>query len=289
MTALGQKTARPQSHYIPVSGREIHVVEWGQETDPCLLFWHGLARSSQEFEALAAHLSSHFRILCPDAPGRGLSQWAKDPLKEYHYDFFIEIADALLDHFQIEQIGWLGHGMGGHIGILAAGGPLQNRIRALALNDVAMVFTTDALKRVADYVEMPIAIARMEDFELIIRAIFMTCGEMEDDELRHLAQNFIRRRDDGLLTLHFDPKIAHALRDVQEDQNFWPNYEKLTCSCLVFRGEASQILSMEEALKFTQCGPKAELLTVPKAGHTPILNHSDMAVEALLKFYKTKL
>ena len=44
----------------------------GKERPPLLLM-HGLTRNSTDFEALAAHLAPHYRLIVPEQRGRGHS------------------------------------------------------------------------------------------------------------------------------------------------------------------------------------------------------------------------
>jgi pimeloyl-ACP methyl ester carboxylesterase len=40
----------------------------------------GLTRNARDFETLAAHLAPRYRVLCAEFRGRGLSQYASDPV-----------------------------------------------------------------------------------------------------------------------------------------------------------------------------------------------------------------
>ena len=66
---------------------------------PTLLMYAGQdalvrAQGSRDFAAAAPaeHLSSRYRVICPDTIGRGLSQWAQDPHNEYRLAFYARIA-----------------------------------------------------------------------------------------------------------------------------------------------------------------------------------------------------
>lgn len=61
-----------RSRYVNCLGRELHVTEWGDESAPPVIAWHGLARSGRDFDDFAAALSARWRIVCPDTLGRGL-------------------------------------------------------------------------------------------------------------------------------------------------------------------------------------------------------------------------
>ena len=48
--------------------------EWGSRDNPRVLVCvHGLTRNGRDFDALAEALSGHYRVICPDVVGRGVS------------------------------------------------------------------------------------------------------------------------------------------------------------------------------------------------------------------------
>ena len=49
--------------------------EWGDPGAKAVLCVHGVTRNGRDFDALAANLSDRFRVICPDLPGRGESDW----------------------------------------------------------------------------------------------------------------------------------------------------------------------------------------------------------------------
>ena len=99
MTQATAQAARhtPASRYLRCEGRELHYVEWGAPDAPPVIMWHGLARTGRDFDELAQALADDYRIICPDAIGRGLSQWSPDPVAEYRLDFYARLAGALAD------------------------------------------------------------------------------------------------------------------------------------------------------------------------------------------------
>ena len=67
------------SNYIVCAEREIHYTEWGAGHPETVIAWHGLARTGRDMDEVAAHLSTRYRVICPDTIGRGLSQWSPLP------------------------------------------------------------------------------------------------------------------------------------------------------------------------------------------------------------------
>ncbi len=83
-----------RSRYLNCLGREIHITEWGDAAAPTVIAWHGLARTGRDFDDFATALCSRWHVVCPDTLGRGLSQWAVDPAREYCLAFYVEQAEA---------------------------------------------------------------------------------------------------------------------------------------------------------------------------------------------------
>lgn len=70
---------------VKVDGISIFYREAGPKDGPCLLLLHGLPSSSRMFEPLFSRLSDRYRLIAPDYPGFGHSDWP-DP-KKFAYTF----------------------------------------------------------------------------------------------------------------------------------------------------------------------------------------------------------
>jgi len=115
------------SRTVDVGGYGLQVHERG--SGPPLLFGHSLTFDSSMFERLASQLSDRFRILLVDLPGHGGSG---TPGELFTLEDAADGIARLLDALGIERAGWVGHSMGGMIGMRLA---LQHpgRLGALAL------------------------------------------------------------------------------------------------------------------------------------------------------------
>jgi pimeloyl-ACP methyl ester carboxylesterase len=80
---------------IKVDGLSIFYREAGPRDAPVLLLLHGLPSSSRMFEPLFSRLSAQFRLIAPDYPGFGHSDWP-DP-QEFNYTF--DRIATVMDHF----------------------------------------------------------------------------------------------------------------------------------------------------------------------------------------------
>jgi pimeloyl-ACP methyl ester carboxylesterase len=80
---------------IKIDGLSIFYREAGPKDAPVILLLHGLPSSSRMFEPLLTRLSDRYRLIAPDYPGFGHSDWP-DPTKfAYTFD---HIADTM-NHF----------------------------------------------------------------------------------------------------------------------------------------------------------------------------------------------
>ena len=262
----------PRSCYRVCAGREVHYLDWGPEDGEVVVAWHGLARTGRDMDAIAEHLSGRWRVICPDTPGRGLSQWSPDPAAEYCLDFYERVAVSLLDQLGVSRCHWLGTSMGGAIGLRAAAGRLRDRIRRLVLNDIGPQLADAAVQRIRDYAGSPPAFATMLELEQFFRTVYKPYGWLSDAQWRQLAETSARRLPDGRVTPHYDPAMVQQFVHHPDDYLQWEAWDSLTLPVLVLRGEDSDLLLPEVAEAMRSRGPRGVVVTIPGCGHAPALN-----------------
>ncbi len=261
-----------RSHYLSCLGRELHVTTWGDPGLPAVIAWHGLARSGRDFDDFAAALSARWHVVCPDTLGRGLSQWAVDPAREYCLAFYVEQAEALLDALGLHKVHWVGTSMGGAIGTLAAATRLRGRIKRLVLNDNGPELAAPALARIQAYAGQPPAFATVSALERYFREIYASFGALTDAQWRHLTETSLRRLPDGRVTPHYDPALALQFLHHPDDYSLWHAWDQLDLPVLCLRGEDSTLLTAETAQAMRERGPRAAVATIAGCGHAPALN-----------------
>ena len=107
-----------------LSFHRIAYTEWGPEdARRVVVCVHGLSRQGRDFDRLAAFLAQHdYRIICPDLPGRGRSDWLKDP-DEYGLPQYCVDMTVLLASLHAQSVDWIGTSLGGLIGMVMAALP----------------------------------------------------------------------------------------------------------------------------------------------------------------------
>jgi pimeloyl-ACP methyl ester carboxylesterase len=261
-----------RSRYVTCLGRELHLTEWGDPAAPTVIAWHGLARSGRDFDDFARALSPRWHVVCPDTLGRGLSQWAVDPAKEYCLAFYVEQAETLLDLLGLAKVHWVGTSMGGAIGTLGAATRLRGRIKRLVLNDNGPELAAPALARIQAYAGQPPSFTTVSELEAYFRLIYASFGALSDAQWLHLTETSLRRLPDGRVTPHYDPALVQQFAHHPDDYGLWAAWDQLDLPVLCLRGEASTLLTAETAQAMRERGPRAAVALIPGCGHAPALN-----------------
>ena len=156
MARAAARVLRPdRTHFLSIFGSEVFVREWGQLDSPVIFAWHGLGRTSADFAPFASSASSKFRVIAPDLPGRGLSQWLSSP-QSYSLESTeraaVEIVRRTVAGSSRDQpVAWLGSSFGGLLGIRLAAGALKHVISKLVVNDIGPALPQAAIDRIVSY------------------------------------------------------------------------------------------------------------------------------------------
>ena len=227
----------------PTGLHRISYLEWGRRDNPRVLVCvHGLTRCARDFDFLARELASHYRVVCPDLPGRGDSDWLKNPL-EYQLPVYLGDMVALIARLDVEGVHWLGTSLGGLLGMTLAALP-DSPVCKLVLNDVGPVLTAASLTRIAAYVGKWPPLPTMEAAVAYVRSVHAPFGPHSDGEWRFLTEHVVRKNPDGSLRMHYDPALAVPFNAAPLHRNaeLWGTYDQIQCPTLVLRGERSDLV-----------------------------------------------
>ena len=274
---MGVEFRQRQVQCISPSGlHQLAYTEWGDPANrSALLCVHGLSRCGRDFDRLARVMASHYRVVCPDVPGRGLSDWLKNPM-EYQVQTYVADMVTLIARLDADCVHWVGTSMGGLIGMTLASLP-ETPVQKLVLNDVGPVITAVSLARIGEYLGMAPQFPDFAAAVQYIRAVSATFGTHSDTEWAELTEHVARRQPDGSYRLHYDPAIAVPFRAAPPDKDveLWPYYDAVSCPTLVLRGALSDLLRRETLEEMARRGPHAKTIEIPDVGHAPTLMHQD--------------
>ena len=259
------------------------------ETGLPVICLHGLTRNSRDFEVIAPRIAAlGRRVIAADMRGRGKSANDPDPA---HYVPAVYAQDVLklMETLEIPKAVFIGTSMGGLITlVIAALAP--EKIAASVLNDVGPKLSIEGLSRIAGYGGRVQAVESWEEAAGAVRAVNGSAfPERLDDDTYWLAfaRRTFREREDGKLEFDYDPHIALAFADFDEDApppDLTPLFDALAQKpMLSVRGAISDLFSEEAVAFMRERKPDLEAIAIENVGHAPMLDEPE-AWDAILDF-----
>ena len=247
----------------------LRYVEWGDPANPRVLVCvHGLTRNGRDFDHVARSLADAYRVVCPDMPGRGRSDWLRDPA-DYNYPVYLADLTVLMARLGAETVDWLGTSMGGIIGMILASMP-GSPLRKLVLNDVGCLIPRAAIERIGQYLGNAPSYDSIEALEAQLRG-FSPFGELTPEQWRHLAVTSSKQDAQGRWHFRYDPGIAANFEAAPPtDVDLRAYWRAVPGPVRVIRGESSDLL-LPETLEEMRARPRTETHVVPRCGHSPML------------------
>jgi pimeloyl-ACP methyl ester carboxylesterase len=267
------RTAPRRKHLTGLSPHGFHRVvyyEWGApDNADVVICVHGIGRNGRDFDVLGEALAPTHRVLAVDMPGRGASEWLRDPM-DYVTPVYLGTLTALVARSGAAAVSWVGTSMGGIHGMVFAAQP-GSPVKRLVVNDVGPVIEPAALARIGQYFGTDPDFDTYADIEAYVRTISAPFGALTDAQWEHLVRTNVRQRDDGRWVVGYDPGIAVPFRAQPAPPDLWPLWDAIRCPTLVLRGEHSDLLSKSTATAMSERGPRARVAEIPQVGHAPML------------------
>lgn len=243
--------------------------EWGDSDNPkVLLCVHGLFRNGRDFDDLAQVLSAHYRVICPDMPGRGLSDKLSNP---HDYSMLTYIADLtiLLAKSGVTEIDYLGTSMGGMIGMVMAA--MKNSpIKRLILNDIGPFVDTKALQRIIAYGKEggQRSFKTLGEVEAYLKKTYSSFAQLNQQQWQHLAAHGVWQSTDKTYRLAYDPEIIeNVILATQYNAPQWALWSRIQCPVLLLHAALSDVLSDDTVAKMKQLRPALEIVKIPDIDH----------------------
>ena len=269
----GSRAQWEERYWVSADGLRLHYRDYAGRADrPPLLCLHGLTRNGRDFEGLAERLGGQWRLIVPDFRGRGLSEWDAVP-ERYSPPTYTADIIGLLDQLDIEKAAFIGTSLGGLVTMgIAAISP--DRIAGAVLNDIGPHLEVQGLDRIRSYVGRPVHFASWDAAAAALAAQNKAIHPVYRgaDWLR-MARRMCRELGHGI-SFDYDMAVAqNVLASASAPQvDAWPFFRALSVApLLILRGELSDLLSAETALRMADQLPDAELVVVPNVGHAPDL------------------
>ncbi|NGO46497.1 alpha/beta fold hydrolase [Streptomyces ureilyticus] len=276
-----------QDRFITLGGLRTHYVEWGDEDRPAIVMLHGLRSYARTFEPLAQRLGGRYRVLAPDARGRGDSDW--DPKGEYYTESYVADLEQFADRLGLDRFVLLGHSMGGTTTyVYAARHP--ERVGAAVVEDIGpgSSLSGEGAERIKrEVANTPRDFPSREAARAYWRGIRPHISEDAlDSRLRHtLAPD-----DEGRWRWTFDLAGIAAARldpDPARQVDLWPYVDALRCPTLIVRGGESDFLPAATMAAMAQRNALIHTVEIPGAGHYVHDDAPDLFHHRLTRFLRS--
>lgn len=243
--------------------------EWGDSNNPkVLLCVHGLFRNGRDFDDLAQVLSSHYRVICPDMVGRGLSDKVGSP-KDYSTLTYLSDITILLAQLAVTKIDYLGTSMGGIIGIVMAA--MKNSpIKKLVLNDIGPFVDTKALQRIIAYGKegSERSFETLGEVEAYLKKIYSSFAQLSPEQWQHLAMCGVWQNPMKQYQLAYDPQIIeNVILATQNNIPQWALWSRIQCPILLLHASLSDVLSNDTVAKMQQLQTTLKTISIPDIDH----------------------
>jgi pimeloyl-ACP methyl ester carboxylesterase len=247
--------------YVTVAGVRLCMRISGPEGAPVLVLLHGFGSSLQTWDAWAASLSNHFRVVRYDLPGFGLT--GADPTGDYSVARGVAVLAALLDKLGVARASLVGNSMGGMLAWqFAAAHP--DRVDRLVL------VSPDG------FASPGFAYGKAPDVPLLLSALPYT---MPKFMLRlSLAPAFAdpAHLTDALVTRYWDMMRAPGVRRAVAPRTAQTilvepstTLARIKAPTLLLWGERDGMIPIENALDYLKDIPNAQLVRLAGLGHVP--------------------
>ena len=281
----------PTSGFFEANGLRLHYLTWGEADAPAVVLNHATGFLARLWEPVAQRLAAEgWRVLAYDARGHGDSE--KPPVEGDNYDWHRCVDDlrGFLDSMGLRDVPFIGHSMGGGVGLYLAGTRPECLARLVVIEPIVMpgAFVPDEDRRVT-----------MAEAARKRRHVFGSAEEMlaqyrsrptfakwRDDLLRLYVEHGTFRREDGSLELKCSGEIEGSMFANSGSLPVWDVLPKIETPVLVMRGETTEGFLSMVAEQVASRVKDGRLETVEGAGHLAPMEAPEVVAERVLRFFR---
>ncbi|MEP6800538.1 MAG: alpha/beta fold hydrolase [Acidobacteriota bacterium] len=259
--------------HIDREGQSFDVRELG--AGPTLILVHGYPLDGGMWSGVARILSSEFRVLKPDLPGRPENPLPAAGTISRSVEFLAALVSA-----SPPPVGIAGFSMGGYavLGLL--------RDHPAGIGAVALIDTRASGDDEAGRAKREEAIASLQAggpaavAEAMIPKLLSAEARSRADVVERVRRTILRQSS---ATLQAD---LEAMRDRPDQTSF---LAQIAVPTLVVSGEHDQVTSSEDARRMADAIPEARFVEIPGAGHATPIERPRGVAAALAAFFRSTL
>ncbi|MEO0368115.1 MAG: alpha/beta hydrolase [Pseudomonadota bacterium] len=284
----------PRAIFYRHGQRRIHYVEWGEPTAKTIVFVHGGRDHCRSWDWIASALSSEWRILAVDLCGHGDSDWRADGC--YRVSNYVDDLMALVDEWQLDSLGFVGHSLGGAVVSRFAGlrpdlvsklavieGLRPAKTKRSLTNDSNASKTT---RSDGDSGKDPVPVKSFpyRDAAAAGERLKRLNPRLTDQQVAHLTQHGMRRGDDGFYRWKFDPRLRQPIASNLSDAELHQLWKQATMPTLLFCGAQSWASNPAQDGR-ASLFPDARVIEYTEAAHWLHHDQTDRFIADLQEFF----
>jgi len=277
MTASARRTAGLERFEVEVEGHLIVYLDGGTGEPVVLL--HGFGANKDLWNAVAARLTPHYRVIAPDIPGFGESPVLDDA--RYDPESQARRLRAFLDALGIDQHHVGGNSMGGIISVVYTA-LYPDAVRSLLIGAAPGVRSPEKseLDMLLERGENPLLVRNEEDFDEVLSLIFFRPPPIPGPVKRAMMRTAIENRAKHARL--FDELAQSARADALD-----PLLPEMRVPTLVLWGAEDRLVHPSSVAVFTRGIPGAESEIFETCGHALPRECPELLAERYLTFLGT--
>jgi len=262
----------PTSDFVEANGLRLHYLTWGEAGAPAVVLNHATGFLAWLWQPVAERLAAEgWHVLAYDIRGHGDSEKPSVEGDNYHWRHAVDDLRGFLDAMGLRNVPFVGHSMGGAIGLYLEGTRPEYLSRIVAIEPIVMpgAFIPDENRR-----DDMAAAARKR------RHVFGSAEEMlaqyrsrptfanwRDDLLQLYVKHGTTRREDGSLELKCSGEVEGAIFSHSGSLGVWDVLPKIEAPVLVMHGKTTEGFLSMVAAQVASRVQNGRLETVHGAGH----------------------
>ncbi len=260
--------------HLTLNGARIHYTDEGEGAET-IVFSHGLLFSGRMFGAQVAELKDRFRCITFDHRGQGQSAVTDSG---YDIDTLAEDAAGLIEKLGVGPCHFVGLSMGGFVGMrLAAHRP--DLIRSLTLLDTSA--DPEPTENHGQY-KLLNFIARWFGLRVVVGQVMPILFGQTFLKDRSKAAERKMWRDEIVKGDRLG--ITRAVSGVIGRAGVAEHLGRINCPTIVLVGEEDVATPPDKSKAIQVAIPSADLVLVPKAGHSSTIEQPEFVTKAISEF-----
>jgi len=261
--------------HVAFANGEIHYKIEGQ--GPAIIFLHGFMESARIWRPFLEKLTSKFRVVRINLPGHSKSSVFGDI---HTMEFMAESVKAVLDAEKIENALFVGHSMGGYVGLSMAE-IYPETVKGLVLFSSTCFEDTPERKEDRNRAAKAADAHKMKYITAVVPNLFFErTGAKASKRILKLVKIAAKQPKEG---------IVAAIKGMQARKDKTHILSKAKFPILFIAGHDDFLIPLERVQEMAKHAPKAQIVVLNQCGHVGFLEHEKESIKAIQTFALEKI